>query len=131
MSLIVVRFQITLPTSRPLEYTRAGAVSDGLPAHYHFHGPMAPLSTSTILRAFYNSQLGTSESKDLLGPRPSSRETFLGPGDAERVRFPTQRYVRLSRCFRKVFRPKKIPYPPVAPTAADRSESPLGCLPML
>jgi len=79
--------------SRPLEYTQAGVASDSLPAHYYFHGPMAPLSTSTILRAFYNSQLGTSESKDLLGLRPSSRETFLGPGDAERVQFPIQRYV--------------------------------------
>ena len=28
-------------------------------------------------------------------------------------------------------RAEKIPYPPVAPTAVDRSESPLGCLPML
>jgi len=64
---------------------------------------MASLSTSTILRAFYNSQLGASESKDLLGLRQSSRETFLGPGDAERVRFPTQRYVQLGRHFRKVF----------------------------
>jgi len=68
---------------------------------------MAPLLTSTILRASHNFELGTSESKDSLGPRPSSRETFLGPGDAERVRFPTQRYVRLGRCFRKAFGPKK------------------------
>jgi len=62
--------------------------------------------------------------KDLLGPRPSSWGTFLGPGDAERVRFPTQRYMQLGWCFRKAFGPKKVPYPPVAPTAADRSESP-------
>jgi len=45
--------------------------------------------------------------KDSQGPRPSSRGTFLGPGDAERVRFPTQRYVRLGWCLRKAFGPKK------------------------
>ena len=39
MSLTIGRFQNTLPTSRPLAYTRAGAVRDSLPAHHHFHGP--------------------------------------------------------------------------------------------
>jgi len=41
----------------------------------HFHGPMAPLSTSAILRASRNFKLGTSESKGLARP-----ETEL-PGD--------------------------------------------------
>ena len=88
----------------PLNIPQLTLYPTALPAHYHFHGPM---STSTIPRASCNFELGTSESKNSPGPRPSSRETFLGPGDAERVRFPSQRYVWLGRCFRKAFGPKK------------------------
>ena len=73
---------------------------------------------------------------DIRVKRLARPETEL-PGDLFRSRrcregsIPYSKVRATGPALQEGLRAEKIPYPPVAPTAVDRSESPLGCLPML